>query len=274
MNFLKLIDFENVIVWQPLSAALWSQCVTTDTPVLNADDFAARAGKRRPKYVQVSELLIREIKAGHWREGERLPVEADLAVELNVAVGTLRKALALLEDDGLLERRQGSGTYVKKPPKEAAYQLFRLELLAGGGTPHADTLKVSREKNAEVAAHFGLPNSTLFWRIERKRFLNATAIAAEEMWIRASHAKTLSAQELDESLYRHYREHFGFWISHVEDRIRVATATSWAADILDVTKGTPLGWIERISWSDQDRVEEYSRTWFDPSVCHYVSRMA
>ncbi|MFC3701066.1 GntR family transcriptional regulator [Reinekea marina] len=246
----------------------------TDDQHPKSDDFAARSGKNRPKYVQVSDLLIREIKAGHWREGERLPVEAELAVELKVAVGTLRKALTLLESEGLLERRQGSGTYVKKPPKEAAYQLFRLELLQGGGTPHAKTLAVRKEKNSEVARVFGVSSSTLFWRIERKRFLNETPIAAEEMWIRGSHAKQLTAEELDESLYRHYREHFGFWISHVEDRIRLDFCTPWSADILNKESGAPLGWIERISWSSQDSVEEYSRTWFDPDVCHYVSRMA
>lgn len=237
------------------------------------ENFEASAGKRRPKYVQVSELLIREINAGHWRAGERLPVEAELAVELKVAVGTLRKALALLEDQGMLERRQGSGTYVKQPPAEAVYQLFRLELLEGGGTPHAQTLSVQKEVNADVAAKFQRPSSTKFWRIERKRNLNDTPIAAEEMWIRAAHSRTLSPDELDESLYRHYRDHFGFWISHVEDRIRVALASDWAAGILAKQAGAPLGWIERISWSSDEVIEEYSRTWYDPEVCHYVSRM-
>lgn len=245
---------------------------TTPQPI--ADSFAASAGKSRPKYVQVSELLIREINAGHWREGERLPVEAELATELSVAVGTLRKALTLLEEQGMLERRQGSGTYVKRPPAEAVYQLFRLELLEGGGTPHAQTLSVRRETNAEVAARFNRPASTAFWRIERKRYLNETPIAAEEMWVRAAHAKSLTVDELDESLYRHYRDHFGFWISHVEDRIRVALSTDWTAAILDKPVGEPLGWIERISWSSDEVIEEYSRTWYDPDVCHYVSRMA
>lgn len=240
---------------------------------INAD-FGARQGKRRPMYVQVSELLLREINAGHWREGERLPVEAELAVELKVAVGTLRKALTLLENDGLVERRQGSGTYVKRPAREAVYQLFRLELLTGGGTPHAQTLSVRREANAAVAAHFNAPPDTLFWRIERKRVLDQTAIAAEEMWVRAAHAETLCAAELDESLYRHYREHFGFWISRVEDRLRVFPATDWAADILALPAATPLGWIERLSWTGDDKLEEYSRTWFNPALCHYVSRMS
>ena len=88
---------------------------------------------RLPLYVQISELLHREIAAGHWLAGERLPTESKLAQDLDVAVGTLRKALTVLEEDGLLERRQGSGTYVKKPPEGGAiYQFFRLELLDGG----------------------------------------------------------------------------------------------------------------------------------------------
>ncbi|WP_104402988.1 GntR family transcriptional regulator [Vibrio penaeicida] len=243
-----------------------------------AIDFQSNTGqskqKKRPKYVQVSELLIREINAGHWRAGERLPVEAELAVELKVAVGTLRKALALLEQDGLLERRQGSGTYVKSPPKEAIYQLFRLELLEGGGTPHANTLTVRKEQNPDVAEHFGAEKDSYFWRIERKRFLNNTVIAAEEMWIRAEHCDSLSSEELDESLYRHYREHFNFWISRVEDRISVKQADQWATDILGIAPHTMIGWIERISWSDDEKVEEYSRTWFNPETCHYVSRMS
>lgn len=249
-----------------------------EMPLANTHDdhlnFTAQKGKERPKYVQVAELLVREINAGHWRKGERLPVEAALAKELKVAVGTLRKALASLEEQGLLERRQGSGTYVSQPPKEAVYQLFRLELLEGGGTPHAQTRSVRKEKNEQVALHFGVPKNTQFWRIERQRFLNDTPIAAEEMWIRASHAKSLSADELDESLYRHYREHFGFWIQRVEDRVRAAAADPWVAEVLAKPNASPMGWIERISWSQDESVEEYSRTWFDPEVCHYVSRMS
>ncbi len=236
--------------------------------------FEASVGKSRPKYIQVSELLIREINAGHWREGERLPVEAELAKELSVAIGTLRKALTLLEEEGLLERRQGSGTYVRKAPREAIYPLFRLELLSGGGTPHAQTLSVKQEANTSVAVHFELASNARFWRIERKRMLNDTVIAAEEMWIQAQHSLELSVETLDESLYRHYRDHFNFWITHVEDRIRVGHAEVWAANILTKNAGEALGWIERISWSNEEKVEEYSRTWFNPDVCHYVSRIS
>ena len=52
------------------------------------------SAKPLPVFQQIAELLARQIKAGHWREGERLPTEAELAASLSVAVGTLRKALA------------------------------------------------------------------------------------------------------------------------------------------------------------------------------------
>jgi DNA-binding transcriptional MocR family regulator len=67
---------------------------------------AARPAKPLPVYLQIAELLARQIKAGYWHGGERLPTEAELALSLSVAVGTLRKSLALLEEQGVLERIQ------------------------------------------------------------------------------------------------------------------------------------------------------------------------
>ena len=72
--------------------------------------------KKLPIYQQITEYLSREISSGRWLAGDRLPIEAELAANLGVAIGTLRKALAKLEEDGLIERRQGSGTYVSRAP--------------------------------------------------------------------------------------------------------------------------------------------------------------
>ena len=53
-----------------------------------------------PKYIQISEMLIREIAAGHLADGARLPPERDMAADLNISVGTLRKALSDLVEKG------------------------------------------------------------------------------------------------------------------------------------------------------------------------------
>lgn len=232
------------------------------------------AVKRLPRYIQIRELLHREIAAGHYKVGERLPVESELAAQLGVAIGTLRKALAQLESDGMLERRQGSGTYVKSSlNSQAVYQFFRLEFIDGGGMPSADTLTVKPRTDAFVAGQLGLEEEVLLWRIRRLRYLNRTPIAAEEMWIDHSHDPNLNAEVLHESLYKHYRDHFSFWITHIEDRISCTGAPGWVAKRLGLSKGDGVGWVERVSWSNREKIEEYSRTWFDPTIARFISRL-
>ena len=232
-----------------------------------------------PLYVQISELLHREIAAGHWLAGERLPTESKLADDLDVAVGTLRKALKVLEEDGLLERRQGSGTYVRKPPEGGAiYQFFRLELLDGGGMPTATTISVEKTTNPDVAVIFE-PAKTgseeidhIFWRIRRLRYLNRKPVAAEEIWFEGSHAESLSVETMHESLYMHYREEFNFWVTHVADEVSCQVAPDWACGTLDLPKSSVLGWVKRRGWANTGNVGEFSQTWFDPAACRYMAR--
>ena len=229
-----------------------------------------------PLYVQISELLHREIAAGHWQTGERLPVESKLADMLGVAVGTLRKALAILEEDGLLERRQGSGTYVRKPPDGGSvYHFFGLELRDGGGIPSADILSLERMPDQQVSqALTHKDNLPDHWRIRRLRYLNQQKVAGEEIWINGRHSESLNADRMHESLYVHYRERFGFWISRVTDELSCEPAPDWVTDALDLPAGSVCGLAERRSWSQHDEIEEVSRTWFDPAHCRYMARLS
>ncbi|EPJ47891.1 MAG: hypothetical protein OFPI_31460 [Osedax symbiont Rs2] len=227
-----------------------------------------------PLYKKICELLHREITAGHWLPGERLPVESKLAQDLGVAIGTLRKALAQLESEGLLERRQGSGTYVKRAPSgSAVYQFFHLELPNGGGAPTAQTLSVEQVILEPVASQLGLRYlKTKLWQIRRVRFLNETPVAVEEIWIDHRHSHLLEAKHLHESLYMHYRENFDFWIDRVEDKVDCAVAPQWATQQLGLTENTVLARVERKGWSNKNQLEEFSRTWFMPQKCRYIAR--
>lgn len=232
---------------------------------------------RLPLYVQVSELLHREIAAGHWTPGERLPTESQLAQDLDVAVGTLRKSLTVLEKEGLLERRHGSGTYVRKPPEGGAvYQFFRLELKQGGGMPRAVTQSVALIQDNNVAQKFGHDDSLnkKYWRIRRLRYLSQTPVAAEEIWFDGRHAEALSIEDMHESLYVHYREQFDFWMTNVTDSVSCQVAPDWACKLLNKPNETTLGWIGRQAWANNGNIEEYSQTWFDPTLSCYVARLS
>jgi GntR family transcriptional regulator len=71
-----------------------------------------------PLYIQISEGLLEQIESGALVPGDRLPPERELSESLGVNRMTLRQALHALEIQGLITRRQGSGTYVTEPKIE------------------------------------------------------------------------------------------------------------------------------------------------------------
>ena len=225
-----------------------------------------------PRWVQVSERLIREIGAGRLADGARLPTERDMAADLGIAVGTLRKALADLAAKGLLERRQGSGNYIRHRTGVASvYSLFRLELVEGGGLPTAELIGLERRAKPSDAPAFGASSEA--HRIRRLRRLDGVPAALEEIWLDAALAPVLRAEDLSESLYQSYRQLFGLEITRGEDRVGVAPVPGWAPGGFAPGIGAPAGHIERLSHLPDGRAVEYSRTWFDPGRARYVSRM-
>jgi DNA-binding LacI/PurR family transcriptional regulator len=74
---------------------------------------------RTPKYGQVYAALRQEIQAGRWKGGHRLPSEAELIQRFGVSRITVGRAVRDLQMAGLVERRAGSGTYVKAPRSTA-----------------------------------------------------------------------------------------------------------------------------------------------------------
>ncbi|WP_428642681.1 GntR family transcriptional regulator [Roseibium sp.] len=224
-----------------------------------------------PLYVQISELLIRDIAAGRLIDGERLPPEREMAEDLGISIGTLRKALADLTQKGLLERIQGSGNYIRQGGTgESVYAMFRLELLSGGGLPRADVLDVKRMKKAEDLPAFGTSGEGT--RIRRLRHLNDVMIAVEEIWLDGD-SGFVKPELLSDSLYRFYQKQLGFWIVRAEDRVTIGKVPGWAPEVFTKAPGTITGFIERFSWADRPEPVEYSRTWFDTDRAHYVQRL-
>lgn len=95
-----------------LAKAVLPEPTPANTPVVIDLAFACarlvRCDPQRPLYRQLADM-IRKIDASH--RGVRLPTERRLAQELGMARVTVRKALADLEREGIIRRRQGAGTY-------------------------------------------------------------------------------------------------------------------------------------------------------------------
>lgn len=192
----------------------------------------------RPVYVQIAEHVIRDVAAGRLVEGDRLPPEREMARDMGVAVGTLRKALKRLEDQGLLERRQGSGNYIADTRAAGGlYGFFRLERPGGGGQPTAELLSLDT-----VDKPAGLPDigpSVQAHRIRRVRRIGGVAAAVEEIWLDRSHAPRLD-DDLPGALYHYYATALGLKIGDVTDRVGLGRAPNWTPAALTPGPGRDL----------------------------------
>src|SRR5450755_4302412 len=97
-------------------------------------DFVLPAASATPLYHQLTQALIDQITSQRWPSGSELPSEIQLCQQVGVSRGTLRRALAELARHGLVERKQGRGTFVAEAKFEgnvlASYAFYRAGAIA------------------------------------------------------------------------------------------------------------------------------------------------
>jgi GntR family transcriptional regulator len=127
----------------------------------------------RALYLQVRDLLAHRIVSGEWTPGSAVANERDLAHEIGVSTGTVRKALELLETEKLVTRRQGRGTFVNDPTSDEVVCRF-IRLRTGDGESFSGKVasQVVSEGTANdlECARLGLCANDRVYRIRRVRY--------------------------------------------------------------------------------------------------------
>ncbi len=232
---------------------------------------------RRPLYAQPEEVLIGRIADGTWAPGALIPAEPELAQELGVSPGTVRKALDALERRRLIERRQGRGTFVAAHTSERAlFHFFRIVDLQDGR--HAPTSLVldcrTGPATAEQAAALDLAEGAAVHRVERIRALDGQAVVLERILLPADRFPGFALpvlKEMSDELYVLYQRDPGVTIARAEERLAAVAATAEQAAKLDLRAGTPLLEIQRVAFDLADRPVERRVTWLDTHRHRYLA---
>lgn len=216
-------------------------------------------------YARAEAELRARIAAGEWRPGAALPTEPALAAALKVSQGTLRRALAALEAERVIERRQGVGTFVAEATSERAlFHFFRAERPDGTRpVPTSRVLSQSRRRatGAERQA-LALPPRAAILLLERERLIDGEALIAETVVLPEALFPGLSLPigvELRDELYVLYQRGFGIHVTRVEEKL------SAQADRL---------LVERIALDLQDRPVEFRRSLLDTRRLRYRITLA
>ncbi len=145
-----------------------------------------------PLWAQVLEDLRERLDAGEFT-GE-FPTDSELIGRYNVSRHTVREAMRRLQNEGVVTRERGRGTFVTAPTVEQAtgaiYSLFR-SIEATGLEQRSRVLDLSLATDGTVAERLGLRANAKLVRLERLRLIDAHVLAHDTAWLPAAVAKPL-----------------------------------------------------------------------------------
>lgn len=206
---------------------------------------------RRSLRHSLADELRHQIVTGEWRPGDRLPSEPELARRRTVSRSSMRSAIAMLEEDGYVTRRHGSGTYVTHRPglaNDLGRNFGVSSLIAATGMEPGSVEETTGVVAAPptVAAAFGVAPGAPVSSLRRVRTANERRVVDATDWCRVEH---LAPEELATiaagSIYAALADR-GLAVHHGVAHLTPGNADGDVARRLDVPRGTLLLTIEQV----------------------------
>ncbi|HDZ8946814.1 TPA: GntR family transcriptional regulator [Escherichia coli] len=195
-------------------------------------------------FQKIARLLKSEINGNSWHVGDLLPSEAELAVRSNVSRNTLRKALSLLEGEGIIHRKHGSGTYIQKKNfvahidhmnsfseiahksgKEAGSQIMKFEV---------------QDASPTIATELNLVTGEQVYYIKRLRFIEDNAAQLEETWMSVARFPDLTVSHMQKSKFSYIENECGIKIIGTFETFSPTFPTPEIASILRISPRDPI----------------------------------
>jgi GntR family transcriptional regulator len=230
---------------------------------MDITDRVSRQSKS-PLYEQIYQLLRTKISEGQLRPGDLLPSEAELVEQYQVSRATVRQALDELVSDGLIQRKQGRGTFVS--PHNVEQGLVRIvsftEDMQRRGLEPGTKLRSAELLPATdaLARHLEIPVGEPLARIERLRLADGEPMSIEMSYLVHRYCPGILEQDYTtQSLRKMLEDRYGIRFSSARQSIRAITTTKDIAEALSVKNSGALLYIERISYTEYDVPIEYLR---------------
>ncbi|MCG8509235.1 MAG: GntR family transcriptional regulator [Rhodospirillales bacterium] len=221
---------------------------------------------RLPLYQRLAEALKAEIVARVWRPGDRLPSESDIADRYAVALGTARQAVSQLAEEGLVDRRHGTGTFVRKPSFDLdLFRFFRFQTEEGERRiPESRILRREvLEAPSTVSQALGIAPKSRAISMSRLRLLDGVPVMGEEIWLEKARFEAfmdMEEAEIGPLLYPIYDAHFDQIVARAKECLTVEVADEAHARLLRLEGGAPVIVIERLALGYDGKPIEWRRS--------------
>jgi GntR family transcriptional regulator len=229
-----------------------------------------RASRQRTKQQRhsvvrrVRELLRAQIVHSGFPDGV-LPNEFELVREYDVSRGVIREVLALLREEGLIERLPGAGTFVATQERSLvgidAARTLAESLDRGVSRVSWELLDMGRQPAPPlVVDRLDLTHEDEVVYVERLTVLDGRPLMVRSSWFPLAVAAPLlkPGTEFHFSVYELIEQVFGYAVAYARLRVEAAGADPAVAPILDLKIGAPVHLMERVVYGPDERPIEYS----------------
>jgi GntR family histidine utilization transcriptional repressor len=152
-----------------------------------------------PVFQTIKDYLLKEIQAGTWKEGDAIPSESALAQQFTVSRMTVNRAVRELTSEQILNRIQGSGTYVAQQKYQATLVAIKsiADEIRSRGHAHRSELHelIEVEASEQLAQQFQVQTGHPLFHSVIVHFENEIAIQVEDRWVNSILAQDYMAQD-------------------------------------------------------------------------------
>ena len=223
-----------------------------------------------PLYQQLVDSIKEQILSGKIKEGDKLMTEQEFSEAYNVSRITVRKAMEMLSDEGIVVKKQGIGTFVASKKLNRVMEnvsSFTESCERAGHKASAELISLEWKKaSVSVAKHLNVKEGEKVLCIRRVRSCDEWKVMLEENYFSKDYSYLLS-EDLSSSLYGILRSH-GTIPMHAVKTIAICFPTKKEQEELEVPEGLPL-LLHHDTAMDADRnVIHYTRLLINPE--HYT----
>jgi GntR family transcriptional regulator len=219
-----------------------------------------------PLYIQLKELLQKQIHSGEYAVGARLPSERELAAQYNVSRMTARQSLQALAQEGLISSRVGKGTFVSAPKinqELRALTSFSEDMEQRGLKPSSRVLKAEvRPADSEIASRLAVSVRSQVAVLQRVRLADDQPMAVETTYISYQLCpRLLERYDFSQvSLYEVLRRDYGWELVWADQIIETQLPDDNERTLLGITKKTPVLRFTRVTFNADDHPLEFVRS--------------
>lgn len=229
----------------------------------------------KPLYTQVRDAVFERIADGSWPTGSVIPNEIDLAKAYGVSVGTMRKALSTLTDEGFLARRQGRGTFVSDPSSSGAKDRFnRLHMSDGrptdGDVKQLDCIEQPATRGDVERLEVMAEDDVVVCR-------QVVQIDAKPTIYREAHFSRKLLPNFDTKhtwdVFAAAKKH-GLWVANGVERLSLKKPDRHVAVALGVETSATLLVLDRVLFGFDGKPLEWLVSWCELSAMYYDVSLA